>query len=106
MSLTRRRIRRLPRIALLLLLITAVGCTQDPAHPPPVTRTSVQGGVSATRLARLSRCADITRWFWAVSDAAPQDALQTHFTAYMGDADLNLIHQLGFRCVRLSIEPT
>lgn len=105
MSLTRKRIRRLPRIALLLVLFTAVGCTQGPAHPPPLTHTSVHG-VPATRLARLARCADITRWFWAVSDAAPQDALQTHFTAYMGDADLDLLHQLGFRCVRLSIEPT
>lgn len=105
MSLTNRRSSRLSHVAVLIVLLAAVGCAQSPAEPPSLPQASVQG-VSAARLARLARCVDITRWFWAVGDAVPQQPLPTHFAAYMGDGDLALIHRLGFRCVRLSIEPT
>lgn len=86
-------------VAASLLLITAVACARPSAHatqpaPPPAK------GVPVSRLARLARCADITRWFWEVSDPTPE-----HFTSYIGDADLALIHRLGFQCVRLSIDP-
>src|SRR5258705_5942313 len=106
MSLTRRRSSRLSHVAILIvLLLAAAGCEQSPAQPPSLPQASLKG-VPAGRLARLARCVDITRWFWAVGDVAPQQPLPTHFATYMGDGDLELIHQLGFRCVRLSIEPT
>src|SRR5260221_3046472 len=100
---------RVLRVAVLLLLLTAVACAGPAGHRAPLTPSSVHG-VPASRLARLARCVDITRWLWAVSDAMPKDATPkdatlAHFGTYMGDDDLALIHQLGFRCVRLSIEP-
>jgi endoglucanase len=105
-SLSRRSNPHLPHFAvLLLLLFTAAACAPSPADPTPRIQASVHG-VPAARLARLARCVDIARWFWAVSDPASTDALATHYATYMRDGDLELIHQLGFRCVRLSIEPT
>jgi aryl-phospho-beta-D-glucosidase BglC (GH1 family) len=100
----RRSRSRLPHVAVLLLLLAPVACAPSRAHSPPRSGAAVQG-VPAARLARLARCVDITRWFWGVSDVAPLEALTTHFATYMGDEDLALIHRLGFRCVRLSIEP-
>lgn len=82
-----------------LLLLSVAACTA----PWQRTATSSQlprAGVPASRLARLARCVDVTRWFWAVSDFTP-----LHFTSYLGNEDLELIHRLGFRCVRLSIDP-
>src|SRR5260221_11396729 len=90
---------------LMVMLLAAVGCEQSPAQPSSLPKASVQG-VPAARLARLARGGDITRWFWAVGDVTPQQPLPVHFATYMGDGDLELIHRLGFRCVRLSIEPT
>jgi endoglucanase len=87
-------------VALLILLIAISACALPPGQPTQLTRSSSKG-VAASRLARLARCVDITRWFWAVNDTTPQ-----HFTRYIGNDDLELIHQLGFRCVRLSIEPS
>jgi hypothetical protein len=91
----------------LVLLAATAACDASPASPPSRTAAgaSVQGGVPAARLARLARCVDITRWFWDVGDAAPSEALPAHFATYMSESDLELIHELGFRCVRLSIEP-
>src|SRR5258706_14179964 len=101
MSLTRSS--RLSHVAILMvLLFTAVGCAQSPAEPSSLPKASVQG-VPAARLARLARCVDITRWFWAVGDVTPQQPLPVHDASYMGHADLELIHRLGFRFVRLSI---
>jgi hypothetical protein len=83
-----------------VVLLVAVGaCAPLPGPAAPPVRASVEG-VPAARLARLARCVDIAHWFWGVSDATPG-----HFAAYLGDGDLELIHQLGFRCVRLSIDP-
>ena len=95
----RHPLRLLSGAAALLLLITAAACAQPSARSTQPTSSSAKG-VPASRLARLGRCADITRWFWQVSDPTPQ-----YFTSYMGDADLALIRRLGFQCVRLSIDP-
>src|SRR5215469_8101737 len=97
------------RTMIVLLLLTATACAQPLEQHTQLTTSSAHG-VPAARLARLARCVDITRWFWGVGDAIPKDAVEpeatlAQFRSYMGDADLRLIHQLGFRCVRLSIEP-
>jgi endoglucanase len=89
-------------VAVLLLLLNATLACAIPGRQPP---SPAHHGVPTSRLARLARCVDITRWFWAVSDTTPPEAVPAHFAMYLGDADLDLIHQLGFRCVRLSIEP-
>jgi endoglucanase len=98
---------------LVLLIATAcTACALPGKQRTPLTTSLAHGvhGVPAARLARLARCVDITRWFWAVGDVIPKDAVEpnatlAHYGSYLGDADLRLIHQLGFRCVRLSIEP-
>jgi endoglucanase len=79
-----------------LLLLTVVACAPPwaPSTRPP------SAGVPAPRLARLARCVDIAHWFWGVGDTTSD-----HFSTYMRNGDLELIHQLGFRCVRLSIDP-
>jgi endoglucanase len=86
---------QLGRMVVVVLLIAVVACAQENRTTSPPIK-----GVPAARLARLARCVDITRWFWQVSDTSPK-----HFIGYMGDDDLSLIHRLGFRCVRLSIDP-
>jgi endoglucanase len=103
---------RVLRVAVLLLLLTttSVACAWPGGQRAPLTHSSAVHGVPASRLARLAHRVDITHWFWAVSDTTPkdvplQDATLAHFGTYMGDTDLKLIHRLGFRCVRLSIEP-
>jgi endoglucanase len=88
------------RAAALALLLAVVACNRPGESATPPTRSS-PGGVPASRLARLGRCVDITRWFWEGTDPTP-----AYFMTYLGDGDLELIHQLGFRCVRLSIEPS
>ncbi len=97
------------RVAVLIALLTVVTCAQPAEHRAPLAQLPRQS-VPASRLARLARCVDITRWFWAIGDVMPKDASPTaavpaHFATYIGDGDLELIHSLGFRCVRLSIEP-
>ena len=92
-----------------LLLLTATACAQPREQHTPHTKPSAYG-VPAARLARLARCVDITRWFWEVGNVIPQNAVEpdatlAHYRSYLGDADFRVIHQLGFRCVRLSIEP-
>src|SRR5262249_48813308 len=94
-----RRIHRWCSLATVVLLITVSACATPQGHPATSVQSSVQG-VAASRLARLARCADITRWFWQVSDAT-----ERHYLTYMRDSDLDLLHRLGFTCVRLSIEP-
>jgi endoglucanase len=103
-----RRPRVLHLTVLLLLLFTAA-CADPQVQRAPPSKSPSQG-VPAARLARLARCVDITRWFWGVSDVIPTDAVEpdatlAHYASYLGNADLDLIHRLGFRCVRLSIEP-
>lgn len=85
-------------VATALLLSTTACAPPSGHHTQPTTPSAT--GVPASRLARLARCADITRWFWEVSDPSPE-----YFTSYMGDGDLALIRSLGFTCVRLSIDP-
>ncbi len=58
-------------------------------------------GVPESRLTRLTRGINITRWF----ALDPDNAAASHFTGYLGDDDLQLIHDLGFRFVRLAIDP-
>lgn len=77
-----------------ILVACAPAPFNDAAQRPSPT------GVPAARLARLARCVDVARWFWEVSDPSPH-----HFTSYLSDSDLALIHQLGFTCVRLSVDP-
>ena len=85
--------------ALIVLLLTLlVACVPAPADGP--AQRQPVSGVPSARLARLSRCVDIARWFWELSDTSSQ-----HFMTYLSDSDLALIHQLGFTCVRLSIDP-
>lgn len=93
------RTHRIAHVMTVLLLVTVVACA-SPSQHGATSAHMPSAGVPPARLARLARCVDIARWFWEVSDATP-----LHFTAYLGNGDLELIRQLGFRCVRLSIDP-
>jgi len=66
-----------------------------PTPPAPLTR------VPATRIERLSKAVNITRWFWFPEGSGPD-----YFENYMTDADLTLIRDMGVLSVRLVISPT
>jgi len=60
-------------------------------------------GVSDERFARLARGINISHWFAQVYDA--KGYTPAHFDTYVTGADFNLIRDLGFSHVRLSVEP-
>lgn len=57
-------------------------------------------GVSATRIARLAKGVNITRWFWLNDDQSDK-----HYETYMSDGQIQAIRDAGFTHVRLVIEP-
>lgn len=61
---------------------------------------SAQSGVSATRLARLARGVNVTRWFWLNEDKS-----EAHYRDYLSDEQMQAIRDAGFTHVRLPIEP-
>lgn len=57
-------------------------------------------GVPASRLARLARTANVTRWY-----RFPLIESEAYFKGYLSAADLKLLGDLGFGAIRLSIAP-
>ena len=80
----------------------------SPATPAPVatstplaTPTSSQfGSVPEARLARLSRSANVTRWF-----NNPVRDTPDHFRNYLTSADITLLNQLNITSLRLAVRP-
>lgn len=62
-----------------------------------------QRGVPDARFAKLSRGINLSHWFAQVFDK--KGYTQAHFDTYITAADLDLVAGLGFRHVRLSVEP-
>ncbi len=58
------------------------------------------GGVPASRLSRLARGVNVTRWF-----RFPLADNQGHYQDYLGNEDMKLIRALGCTFVRLAIAP-
>jgi endoglucanase len=56
--------------------------------------------VPQSRLDRLAKAANVTLWF-----RYPEREDDDYFTNYLSDADMELIHNLGIRTVRLAIAP-
>lgn len=54
----------------------------------------------ASRLGRLAKGVNVTRWFWLNDDKSDQ-----HYTNYLSDAQIQSIRDAGFTHVRLPIEP-
>jgi endoglucanase len=79
---------------LAVLAVAALGCggAAGPRPPEPVA------GVPAARLARLNRGVNVTRWFREWGQKPP-------FADHLSDADLVTIRALGFRVVRLAVDP-
>jgi len=75
---------------------------QPTATPLPLpTIPSAQFGVPSSRLARLSRAANVTRWFNnPISDS------EAHYRNYLGEADLAMLRQLKIGALRLVVDPT
>ena len=59
-----------------------------------------QSGVSATRLSRLAKGVNVTRWFWLNDDTS-----DAHYRDYLSDEQMQAIRDAGFTHVRLPIEP-
>jgi len=81
--------------------------TSPPATPvatntpmPEITATPIEVGVPAARLARLSRSANVTRWF----NSPPSDTAD-HYRNYLGNADLALLRELRITTLRLAVHP-
>lgn len=60
-------------------------------------------GVSDERFARLAKGINISHWFAQVYD--PKGYTPEHFETFVTGADFDLIRDLGFTHVRLSVEP-
>jgi endoglucanase len=79
---------------LVALAVVVLGCggSAGPRPPEPVA------AVPAARLARLSHGVNVTRWFneWGRKPS---------FAHHLSDADLGAIRALGFRVVRLAVDP-
>ena len=86
--------RRLTRAWPVVLAVAALGCGGAPSPRPP----EPVAGVPAERLARLRYGVNLTRWFneWG---------RKPRFTDHFSDADLAAIRALGFRVVRLAVDP-
>ena len=56
--------------------------------------------VSASRLARLAKGVNVTRWFWLNDDKSDQ-----HYQSYISEEQSQAIRDAGFTHVRLAIEP-
>ncbi len=76
------------------LAAVALGCGAPPGPRAPEPAV----GVPATRLARLGYGVNVTRWFREFGRRPP-------FADYLSDADLQEIRGLGFRLVRLAVDP-
>ena len=66
------------------------------------TPALAQSSVPVSRLERLSRGVNITRWFWYPEGVVPDD---NHYQNFVSDEELTAIRAVGFRHVRLPIEP-
>lgn len=85
---------RVRDLGLALFAAGALGCAAPQAPPPPTPLP----GVPQNRLAVLSRGVNITRWFNSFGQTPS-------FGRQPADEDLATIRRLGFRFVRLSIDP-
>lgn len=80
--------------------------TQAPATQAPATQAQTQettaqvAGVPASRLERLKRGVNLTRWFWY-----PASTSAEYFDGYITDDDLQILSDLGVTHVRLVINP-
>lgn len=79
-----------PRLILLFIVLSLT------------TPALAQSSVPASRLERLSRGVNITRWFWYPEGVVPDD---NHYQNFVSDEELTAIRTVGFRHVRLPIEP-
>src|SRR6266849_5356790 len=81
-------------VRLAVLATAAVGCGRalGPRPPEPLS------AVPAARLARLAHGVNVMRWFNEWGRKPP-------FSDYLSDADLAAIRTLGFRVVRLPVDP-
>jgi len=91
--------RALPRLTGVVLLIGyGSACRTAPVEPAP-QEMRVSGGVSPTRLARLSRGLNVARWFNAWGSEKPP------LRYNLSDDDLAAIRRLGFTAIRLIFDP-
>ena len=70
------------------------------ATPLPTLPPSTQSGVPASRLSRLGRAANVTRWFNnPISDS------EDHYRNYLDAADIQLLRELKINTLRLVVNP-
>jgi aryl-phospho-beta-D-glucosidase BglC (GH1 family) len=66
----------------------------------PMVAFGQESGVSASRIARLAKGVNVTRWFWLNDDTS-----DTHYASYISEEQAQAIRDAGFTHVRLPIEP-
>lgn len=66
----------------------------------PLLSAARDAGVAQTRIDRLAKGVNVTRWFWLSEDTSAE-----HYRTYLSDAQMQAIRSAGFRHVRLPIEP-
>lgn len=62
---------------------------------------SLAQGIAFDRAGSLRHGINLSGWF-----ASSRDLSQAHFDSFTGEADLKLIHEMGFDSVRLGVEPS
>lgn len=78
----------------ILIVLSSIAAMWQPAQA-----AQPSGGVPVSRITRLTRGANVSRWFWQATQTAD------YFTNYITDADIQLMKSLGIRFVRLNISP-
>ncbi len=66
----------------------------------PTVAFAQETGVSASRIARLAKGVNVTRWFWLNDDKSDR-----HYETYISEEQAQAIRDAGFTHVRLPIEP-
>ncbi len=66
----------------------------------PTMAFAQESGVNASRVARLSKGVNVTRWFWLNNDKSDH-----HYDTYVSEEQAQAIRDAGFTHVRLPIEP-
>ena len=66
----------------------------------PTIAFAEESGVNASRVARLAKGVNVTRWFWLNDDKSDK-----HYDTYISEEQAQAIRDAGFTHVRLPIEP-
>jgi endoglucanase len=93
-------VKRLSFVVFLLLCLmgVSVNAQEETPEATPETAVSEQQGLTASRLDRLSRGINLSRWYWFGPPTVEQ------IRSYYNADDFNYLRELGFRHVRIPVD--